>query len=185
MFLTKYKDSGASVCNTTNVCPQCGAPMKYRGIITSIVRLLIIVFLIIPIGIGVFLTVHHLVTSNAISSQAPTKPMQNSTLGCSPSDIEIKSLVVKFVDACRTSSCLYMKGAAVMNNRCSVPVGVQIKITAYDNSGSPIATRDLWPADTDNIPPGDYTFSLDSWLDYEPGMASVEVSPISVKQWRR
>ena len=185
MFLTNYKDSGASVCNTTNVCTQCRAPMKYRGIISSIVRLLIIVFLIIPTGIGVFLTVHDLVTSNAISSQVPTKPIQNTTPGCSPADIEIKSLMVKFVDACRTSACLYMKGAAVLNNRCSVPVGVQIKITAYDNSGSPIASRDLWPAATDNIPPGDYTFSLDSWLDYDPGMASVEVSPISVKQWRR
>jgi len=184
MFMMKYKDTGASVCNTTNVCPQCGAPMKYRGIISSIVRLLIIVFLIIPTGIGVFLTVHHSVTSNAISSQAPTKQTQGSTPGCSPSDIEIKSLMVNLVDACGTSSCLYMKGAAVLNNRCPVPVGVQIKITAYDNSGSPIATRDLWPADTDNIPPGDYTFSLDSWLDYEPGMASVEVSPVSVKQWR-
>jgi len=158
--------------------------MKYRGIISSIVRLLIIVFLIIPTGIGVFLTVHHSVTSNAISSQAPTKQTQGSTPGCSPSDIEIKSLMVNLVDACGTSSCLYMKGAAVLNNRCPVPVGVQIKITAYDNSGSPIATRDLWPADTDNIPPGDYTFSLDSWMDYEPGMASVEVSPVSVKQWR-
>jgi hypothetical protein len=159
--------------------------MKYRGIISSIVKLLIIVFLIIPAGIGVFLTVHDLVTSNAISSQAPAKPMQNTAPGCSPSDIEIKSLMVRFVDACRTSSCLYMKGAAVLNNRCSVPVGVKIKITAYDNSGSPIASRDLWPAATDNIPPGDYTFSLDSRLDYVPGMASVEVSPISVMQWRR
>ena len=185
MFLTKYKDSCASVSNTTKVCPQCGGPMKYRGIIFSIVRLLIIVFLIIPTGIGVFLSVHRPETSNPISSQAPTKPMQNPTFGCTPSDIEIKSVRVSFADACRTSSCLYMKGDAVLNNRCPVPVGVQIKITAYDNSGSAIATRDLWPASTDNIPPGDYTFSLDSWLDYDPVMASVEVSPISVRQWRR
>jgi len=110
MFLTKYKFSGESLSNTTKVCPQCGAPMKYRGIISSIVRLLIIVFLIIPIGIGVFLSVHHLVTSNAISNQAPTKPAQNSTLGWSPPDIETK-------DECRTSSCLNMKGAAVLNNQ--------------------------------------------------------------------
>ena len=80
MFLTKYKESGAFVSNTTNACPQCGAPMKYRGIISSVVRLLIIVFLIVPIGIGVFLSVHHLITSNAITMQVPTKPMQNATL---------------------------------------------------------------------------------------------------------
>lgn len=77
-----------------------------------------------------------------------------------------------------------MKGIAVLNNRCLIPVGVQIKVTAYDKSGSPMATRDLWPSSTNNIPPGEYTFSIDQSLDYEPGMSSVDVAPISVKQWR-
>jgi len=80
MFLGKYKESGACVSNATNVCHQCGPPMKYRGIVSTIVWLLIIVFLIIPIGMSVFLSVHNLVTGNAISTQVPAKPMQHSTL---------------------------------------------------------------------------------------------------------
>jgi hypothetical protein len=80
MFLGKYKESGACVSNATNVCTQCGPPVKYRGIVYTIIRLLIIVFLVIPIGIGIFLSVHDLITGNAISTQVPAKPMQDSTL---------------------------------------------------------------------------------------------------------
>lgn len=60
---------------------------------------------------------------------------------------------------------------------------MQIKITGYDKKGAPMATRDLWPASVKNIPPGDYTFSLDTWLDYEPGMKSFELEPIDIKRW--
>lgn len=183
MSLTKCKDCGASVSTAAKTCPQCGAPMKPRGIISSLARLFVIVFLVIPIGIGLFSAVYNSETSKSDSKQAPAKqPM--GLAACSPADIEIKSLKVNFVDECRASPCIYMKGVAVLNNRCSIPVGVQIKITAYDKSGSPMATRDLWPASTNNIPPGDYTYSIDQWLDHEPGMASVDLTPISVKQWR-
>lgn len=185
MSLTKCKDCGASVSNAAKICPQCGAPMKSRSIISSLARLFVIVFLIIPLGIGIFSAVNHSETSAPDSRQSPTKQLTSSSASCSPADIQIKSVKVKFVDECRASPCIYMKGVAVLNNRCSVPVGVQIKITAYDKSGSPMATSDLWPASTDNIPPGDYTFSIDHWLDHEPGMVSVDLAPISVKQWRK
>ncbi len=78
-----------------------------------------------------------------------------------------------------------MKGVAVLTNRCAEAVGVEIKITAFDKAGSPMATRDLWPASISNIPPGDYTFSLDQWLEYGRGMASFTIEPISVKRWRQ
>lgn len=103
---------------------------------------------------------------------------------CNLTDIRIKSMKAKFVDKCTRSPCIYMKGVAVLTNHCAEPVGVQIKITAYDGAGSPVATRDLWPASIRNIPPGDYTFSLDQWLDYDPEVKKFELTPIEVKQWR-
>jgi hypothetical protein len=102
---------------------------------------------------------------------------------CSLSDISIKSMKAKFVDECRSSSCFYMKGVAVLTNRCSEPVGVQVKITAYDKARAPVATRDLWPDSTNNILPGDYTFSLDHWLDYDPEIKTFDLVPIAVKRW--
>jgi hypothetical protein len=104
--------------------------------------------------------------------------------GCKVSDIAIKSMKAKFVDECTRSPCIYMKGVAVLTNKCAEAIGVQIKITGYDVSGSPVATRDLWPASVRNIPPGDYTFSLDQWLEYDPGLKRFELQPIEVKQWR-
>ena len=72
MFLTKYKHCGASFGYTTEAGPQCGAPMKYRGIVQAIVRLFIIVFLIIPCCVSVFLSVHDAITSHAMVSQTQT-----------------------------------------------------------------------------------------------------------------
>jgi hypothetical protein len=72
MYLSKYKTCGAPICYPTETRPQCGAPMKYRGIVSAIVRLFIILFLIIPFCVSVFLCVHDSITSHAISSQSQT-----------------------------------------------------------------------------------------------------------------
>jgi hypothetical protein len=77
-----------------------------------------------------------------------------------------------------------MKGVAVLTNRCREPVGVQVKITGYDKSGSPVATSELWPASIRNIPTGDYPFSLDQYLDYDPSIKKFDLKVIEVKQWR-
>lgn len=103
---------------------------------------------------------------------------------CTLSDISIKSVKAKFVDECKTRQCISMKGVAVLTNRCSEPIGVQVKITGYDKAGAPVATRELWPASVRNIPPGDFTFSLDQWLDYDSEMKKFDVVPVAVKQWR-
>lgn len=102
---------------------------------------------------------------------------------CALSDITIDSIKARFVDECGRSSCIYMKGIAVLANRCAEPVGVQLKITGYDRAGTPIATRDLWPASVGNIPPGDYPFSLDQWLKYDPEIRSIGLTPISIRRW--
>ena len=102
---------------------------------------------------------------------------------CAVSDIKVKSIKAKFVDECRRSPCVIMKGVGVLTNQCSEPIGVQLKITAYDKAGAPVATRELWPASIRNIPPGDYTFSLDQWLEHDPEIKTFEVVPVSIKKW--
>jgi hypothetical protein len=84
----------------------------------------------------------------------------------------------------RASHTEILTPPAVLTNRCAEPVGVQIKMTAYDKSGAPIATSARWPASISNIPPGDYTISLDQYLDYDPAIVKFELVPIAVKQWR-
>lgn len=81
--------------------------MKRRGIISSLARLFVIVFLIIPIGIGLFSAVYHSETSKSDSEQTQAKQPTGLT-ACSPADIEIKSLRVKFADECKASPCIYM-----------------------------------------------------------------------------
>ena len=61
MYLTKYKDYGASFSYAADARPQCGGPGKYQGIVSAIVRLFIIVFLIIPICVSVFLFLHDMI----------------------------------------------------------------------------------------------------------------------------
>ena len=103
---------------------------------------------------------------------------------CSVADITMKSTKAKFVDECRRSPCVTLKGVGVLTNKCSEPIGVQLKITAYDKAGAPVSTRELWPASTRNIPPGDYTFSLDQWIEYDPEIKTFDVIPVSVEKWR-
>jgi hypothetical protein len=97
---------------------------------------------------------------------------------CNVSDIAIKSMKAGFVDECTRTPCIYMKGVAVLTSNCAESVGVQVKITGYDGSGAPLATRELWPASIRNISPGDYTFSLDQWLDYDPELKKSSYSPL-------
>ena len=103
---------------------------------------------------------------------------------CTVADIEIKSMRAKFVDRCRTRSCAHMQGIAVLRNNCATAVGVQVKITGYDAKNQPVATRELWPASVRNIPPGDFEFSLDTWLDPDPTMRSFALTVVEVKRWR-
>jgi hypothetical protein len=102
---------------------------------------------------------------------------------CTLTNIEIKSMRAGFSNKCRTRTCMAFEGIAALKNKCSEAVGVQIKITAYAKNGSPLATRELWPASIRNIPPGDFEFSLDTWLDYQPGMHKFALSVVDVKRW--
>jgi hypothetical protein len=104
-----------------------------------------------------------------------------SAQACSLADISVKLTTVRF-DKLRHGT--YLKGTAVLTNQCQVAVGVQIQIVGYDKENAPVATRELWPASVRNIPPGEYIFSIDQWLDYEPGMKRIALKPVDIRHWK-
>lgn len=114
---------------------------------------------------------------------AARSPSNGRRVACSPAEIEIRSIQAKFVDPCTTRACPSMKGVGVLVNRCSEAVGVQLKLVAEDGSGNPVAASDFWPASTTNIPPGEYTFSLDSHLEHDPRIRRFSLAPIAVEKW--
>jgi hypothetical protein len=57
MSLEMGKDCVESVSGSDKEYRYCGAPLKNRGVILFLVRLIIIVFFIIPLCIGIFLAV--------------------------------------------------------------------------------------------------------------------------------
>jgi hypothetical protein len=103
---------------------------------------------------------------------------------CSVSDIKITSMKAQFASKCSSPGCIYLHGVASLENSCAEPIGVKVQITAYDKSGSPVATDERWPASIRNIPPGSYTFSLDQYLQYEPSITHFDLKPIAIEKWR-
>lgn len=74
MSLKKCKDCDGSVSSSANACPHCGAPMQHRNVISSLARLFIIVFLIIPVGTGIFMSMFQSETSSSTSRSASSAP---------------------------------------------------------------------------------------------------------------
>lgn len=103
-----------------------------------------------------------------------------SAQACTLADISVKLTTVRFE---KLRHGTYLKGTAVLTNDCRDSVGVQVQITAYDKENVPVATRELWPASVRNIPPGEYVFSIDQWLDYEPTMKLIALRPVDVRRW--
>lgn len=103
---------------------------------------------------------------------------------CTADKIEIKEVTWKFVDPCRTRSCASLVGAGTLINHCDIPIGVRIKLTGRDGGGNLVAVKEGWPASVSNIAPAEYSFSIDTWLDYDPAIKSIEMSVSEVKQWQ-
>ena len=133
----------------------------------------------IIIGIGGVLALAYVAMKHPIQGRTGA----SSPVLCPVSSIEIKSFNAKWVDPCRRSSCASMQGAGTLVNACPIAAGVQLKMTGYDEAGNPIAARTLWPASIKNIEPGNYVFSLDQWLDYNPAIKRFEVSVESTRVW--
>lgn len=104
--------------------------------------------------------------------------------GCIPAQIVIKHFSPNWRNPCTTRSCAHMSGVATISNTCSSPVGVEVRMTAFDAAGTPIATKSRWPASVSNIPLGDYTFSLDHFIDYDPRIKSFDMRVESLRRWQ-
>jgi hypothetical protein len=102
---------------------------------------------------------------------------------CKVSDIQIMSMRARFADECRRSPCPVMKGVAVLRNNCTQATGVKLQIVGLDKAGAPVAARELWPASTRNIAPGEYTFSVDHYLEHDPAIVRFRLTPVAVKTW--
>ncbi|MCC8385320.1 hypothetical protein GPY51_21980 [Photorhabdus laumondii subsp. laumondii] len=100
---------------------------------------------------------------------------------CSLSDISIKSFKVNVVKY--KWGDIDLKGAGTLLNKCNTPVGVQLKLSAYDSAGNAVLVDDFWPASINNIPPGEYDFSILSGTDGNEDMKTFKLIPISVKKW--
>lgn len=96
----------------------------------------------------------------------------------------MKTMKVRVVDKCGDGkpSRILLQGAAVSTDHCSAPVGVQLEIIGYDQTGALIAARDGPAASISNAPLGDCAFSLDRRLDYDPGMKKADLVPIGIRQ---
>lgn len=117
------------------------------------------------------------------SMPASSRPAAAAAPRCSVSQIEIVSTDGSFVDECTTRSCATFKGVGVLKNKCPIPIGVQIQITGTDSGGKPISSRELWPASVRNIPPGDYTFSMDGYIEPDPRVDSFTVQVVDIREW--
>lgn len=101
---------------------------------------------------------------------------------CALFDISITSVKLKFVDACSDSPCIQSRGVAVLNNRCAAPVSVKVKITGYDKKGLPTSTYDFWVNGGNKIAPGNYPFSLDYKLSFDPDMKRYDLIAVDIQQ---
>ena len=91
MSLRECKDCGGSVSSSAKACPHCGAPMQGKSIISSLARLFVIVFFIIPVGIAIFMSVYHSETSTGSRSGGNTSK-EPDPKAAAISDVEMKNL---------------------------------------------------------------------------------------------
>lgn len=109
---------------------------------------------------------------------------KDASAGCHSAQIAVKQFSPAWRNPCTTTSCAHMTGVATIHNACQNPIGVEVRMTAFDAAGAPVATKSRWPASVSNIPVGDYTFSLDHFIDYDPRIKSFDIRIESVHRWR-
>ncbi|MFP9515674.1 hypothetical protein AB6D49_07270 [Pectobacterium brasiliense] len=108
--------------------------------------------------------------------RAPRK----KTPSCDVSKITVTSFNAGF----NRDESEYLRGAATIYNGCNHPVGVQMKISSYGRDRNIISVQDFWPANIDNIPVGEYSFSLDMKLRYDQRIESFRLTPVSITEWK-
>lgn len=70
MALTKCKECGHQISNKAKTCPNCGAPTNRKDFISSLARRFVIIFIIVPVGVAIFLAVYHSQTEGTSPSSS-------------------------------------------------------------------------------------------------------------------
>ena len=99
----------------------------------------------------------------------------DSVTSCTVSKVTVDKL------RARSEGYGYFRITGRLTNKCDQPIGVQIKVTVYDRADNILASPDLWPASTSNIPAhSEYPFE---WLQESPGLHKFTVNVIELRTW--
>jgi hypothetical protein len=100
---------------------------------------------------------------------------------CELADIDVKITKAVWHNRCSKKMCVELRGAAMLTSRCDESAAVQIRLVGHDASGAPVAVRELWPYSVSDVPPGDYSFPIDLWLKYDPGIKGFDIEVTQVR----
>lgn len=100
-------------------------------------------------------------------------------------DISVTRVDAKFVDKCNDflRPCWFLGGTGTLNNSCAFPVGVQLKLTGYDENNIPVDIKEFWPASIRNIPIGEYNFKMPKSFDYSVDITRFSIEVVDIKVW--
>jgi hypothetical protein len=69
-----------------------------------------------------------------------------------------------------------------INNNCTNPTGVQLKVVFYDKGGNLLKVQDMWPASVSNIEPHS-SFPFEVTIEKVQNFAKAEAKVIRVSTW--
>lgn len=173
------KECGKEVSSKADKCPHCGVAISHGTSIGTWIGTIFIIYVLYSIGT----CSSRIAAVDNTSQLAATKPAEQLS-SCNISKIEIVKYKAHYERLCNGDDCIKMKGTLTLKNNCDEAVGVQLKIIGFDKNNSPVAAHELWPASVRNINPGEETFSMDFWLDYDPSIKSFSVEPIDIRKRR-
>ena len=176
MALASCRECGKEVSTEAAACPHCGAPLRRAGTSPWTVIGWVIVSLI-----GFWLVSGFVQGYRDGLRAATASPSRPSEIVSTPQPVcQVGDVIVRDIKGRNERLATYIVGQ--IDNRCGQPVGAQIKFTIYDQSGSVLSSRDLWPASTNNIPAhGNFPFEVQ--LDRQPGAAKFDALVMEVRHW--
>jgi hypothetical protein len=100
---------------------------------------------------------------------------------CELGDIDVEITKAVWHNRCSKKECIEFRGSALLTSRCDESAAVQIRLVGHDASGAPIAVREMWPYSISNVPPGEFPFSIDLWLKYQPDIRGFDIAVTQVR----
>lgn len=172
MALIKCKECEKEVSTKAEKCPNCGAPVKKKGIGCLGFSVLFIGFIVFVIVLGSVLN-----TSNKSTSSNKTQKVSQNTEEISTSDFEILSFSPKWEDG-------RLRAIGELKNNGKIAAGAQVEVIARDANGQLVASNSFWPNSINNIFPG-RSCGIAYTITEDPKAKKAEIKVISVKTWEK